>query len=209
MNFSILRQRVIAVGVAAALGLGMVGTASAHCDAADGPVITQATVALNTGDITPLLKWVPESEEATVKRAYAQARKLRQLGPEARQLADMHFFETLVRVHRASEGVAFDGVIKPAGGIEPSVAAADAALKGGNVDALVTEITGKIEHGIRARYAAARAARASADTSVANGRAYVNDYVQYIHYVENVDRVGAGTAHGAGEHSVAVGQDAH
>lgn len=209
MNFSILRKRVIAVGVAAALSLGMAGTASAHCDAVDGPVITQATAALNTGDITPLLKWVPETEEATVKRAYVQTRKLRQLGPEARQVADMHFFETLVRIHRASEGVAFAGVIKPAGGIEPSVLAADAALKDGNVDALIAEITGKIEHGIRERYAAARAARATAGASVTNGRAYVNNYVQYVHYVENVDRVGAGTAHGAKEHNVAVAQDAH
>ncbi len=209
MNVSPLRKRVIALGVAAVLGLGMVGTASAHCDAMDGPVITQAAAALDTGDITPLLKWVPETDEAAVKRAYAQTRKLRQLGPEARQVADTHFFETLVRIHRASEGVTFDGVIKPAGGIEPSVAAADAALVDGNIDALIAEITDKIEHGIRERYAAARAARATADASVTNGRAYVDHYVQYVHYIENVDRVGAGTAHGAEEHSVAVAQHAH
>jgi hypothetical protein len=37
----------------------------AHCDTADGPVVADARVALEKGDVTPILKWVkPEAEAA-------------------------------------------------------------------------------------------------------------------------------------------------
>ena len=35
------------------------------------------------------------------------------MGKDAQELADMYFFETLVRIHRAGEGVAYTG-LKPA-----------------------------------------------------------------------------------------------
>lgn len=203
MNNSRLRRSMVAVAIVGALGLGMIGNASAHCDSVDGPVITEASKALESGNITPLLKWVPADDEAAIKSAFAQARQVRQKGPEARKVADMHFYETLVQIHRASEGAPYTG-IKPAGGIDPAVAAADAALVDGNIDALIAEITSKIEHNIRERHQAARTAKATAGASTANGRAFVNNYVQYVHYVENVhNAVAAGAAHGA------EGGDAH
>ena len=49
----------VMVGIAA-IGLGaIVPTISrAHCDTLDGPVVTEAKVALEKGHVTPVLKWV-------------------------------------------------------------------------------------------------------------------------------------------------------
>jgi hypothetical protein len=176
---------VVALGTAAALNLAAISTASAHCDSMDGPVISEAQVALANGEVTPLLKWVPAHDETTITRAFNQARKVRGVGPDAQQMADQYFFSTLVRVHRASEGAPFTG-IKPAGNIEPAVMAADSALESGSVDELVAKVTTAVERGIRKRYEAAQSARQDADRSVEQGRAFVESYVQYVHYVENI-----------------------
>ena len=44
---------------------------------------------------------------------------MRKLNVEAKELADMYFFETLVRVHRTGEGAPYTG-LKPAGRDERS-----------------------------------------------------------------------------------------
>jgi Family of unknown function (DUF6448) len=46
-----------------------------------------------------------------------------------------NFFETLIRIHRASEGEGFTG-LKPARSADPAIAAADRALADGNIDPL-------------------------------------------------------------------------
>lgn len=209
MRLSTLREIAVAVGVAAALNLALVATASAHCDSMDGPVIGEAQEALRDGNVTPLLKWVPADDESAIKRAFGEARKVRDLGPDARRIADRHFFETLVKIHRASEGAPFTG-IKPAGGIEPSVMAADAALENGDIDTLVANITATIETGIRDRYEAARTARAIADQSVGHGREFVASYVQYVHFVENIHAASmAGETHAHDARSAAAADKDH
>lgn len=70
--------------------------------------------------------------------------------------------------------------------------AADAALKNGQIDPLVANITRKIENGIRERYNEAQRARAMADQSVDKGRAFVADYVNYIRYIEGVHGAAGG-----------------
>jgi hypothetical protein len=190
-----LRTIASTVGAAAALSLVFVGGAQAHCDSMDGPVITEARAALETGDVTPLLKWVPAEDEAEIRRVFADVRKVRKGSEIAREIADHHLFATLVKVHRASEGAPFTG-IKPAGRIDPGLMAADAALENGRIDRLVANVTRKVEEGIRNRYETARRARGRADQSVHNGREYVADYVNYIHYVEGVHGAAGAGGHG-------------
>ena len=95
-------------------GLGLVGffpgIASAHCDTMAGPVIQDAKMALEKGDITPVLKWVKKDQEKRVREAFNRARAAK--GPAIKEKAEMVFFETLVRIHRAGEGAPFTG-LKP------------------------------------------------------------------------------------------------
>jgi hypothetical protein len=205
----IFRKSLQSLAAISALSLSLTQTASAHCDAMDGPVITEAQRALATGDVTPLLKWVPATDEGEVRAVFDKAVRVRKLGSEAREFADRQFFATLVEVHRASEGAPFTG-IKEAGHINPSVSAADAGLATGNVDELVATTTGEVEQGIRQRFAAAVAAKAHAADSVPQGREYVSRYVQYVHYVEGLHAALATTGeHAATDAAAAAEAHAH
>ncbi|NIR45325.1 MAG: hypothetical protein GWN99_12980 [Gemmatimonadetes bacterium] len=188
---------------AALLGAAVIGTslltvpraAWTHCDTLDGPVVAAARQALSSGDVTPTLKWVTPAQEAEVKQAFRHAVKVRALGPEARELADTHFFETLVRLHRESEGAPYTG-LKPAGSVtNPAVLAADEALERGSVDSLVALVVQHVEHGLRERFERTYRLKARAEDSVEAGRAYVAAYVEFVHYAEALHS--EPTSHGA------------
>jgi hypothetical protein len=184
--------------------------ARAHCDTLDGPVVKAARGALEKGDLAPVLWWVKPAHEAEVKAAFQRARAVRGTSPEARELADTWFFETVVRLHRAGEGAPFDG-LKPAGASLPhAVVAADRALEGTvSVDTLVKHVSGAVERGIRSRFAETLQRRKLAPTSVEAGREFVESYVSYVHYVEGLAAMAEG--HGAhGEaHEAAAGTHEH
>jgi hypothetical protein len=163
-------------------------TASAHCDSLDGPVVRDARVALDNGDVTPVLKWVKEEDERAIRSAFEQAAAVRTKGDDAKGLADTYFLETLVRIHRAGEGEGFTG-LKPAANVDRGIAAADDALKSGSDEELVTHLSHAIREGIDKRFKLALDRGKHAADSVDAGRAYVEAYVDYIHYVENVHRL--------------------
>jgi hypothetical protein len=80
----------------------------------DGPVIKAAQQALETGNGNLVLMWVQQQDEAELTEAFQKTLAARLLSPEAKELADRYFFETLVRVHRASDAASYAG-LKPAG----------------------------------------------------------------------------------------------
>lgn len=170
----------------------------AHCDTLEGPVVNTARIALESGDVTPLLKWVPVESEEEIKLAFDKTIAVRSNGKEAQELADMYFFETLVRIHRAGEGVAFTG-LKPGEAIDPAVALADKALDSGSVDKLVDVLTKALAKGIRERFYNASAAQKYADDSIEKGREFVENYVYFTHYVEGLHAIikGGGGHHGS------------
>ena len=92
-------------------------------------MVAAGKAALAKGEVTPVLMWVEKHNEGEIRAAFAKTLAVRAKGPEARDLADMYFFETLVRVHRQSEGEFYTG-LKPAE-VDPgaAVAAADKALE--------------------------------------------------------------------------------
>ena len=172
-------------------GMTISTTAFAHCDGMDGPVITEAKSALQAHDVTPLLKWVPENREDTVRKAFDEAISKQGGSQAAQEKADQQLFTTLVRVHREAEGAPFTGV-KPAGHIPVVVQEADAALNAGNADSLVAKVTANVEHALREKFAKAEQSKQQVNQSVKQGRGYVNDYVHYIHFVEEVNGMAAG-----------------
>lgn len=179
--------------------------APAHCDTLDGPVVADARIALQRGDVTPVLKWVSKDSENEVREAFAAALKERTGDESARMRADTEFFETLVRVHRAGEGESFAG-LKPAGSAAPGLVAADKALEEGSVTGLSDEIAGAVREGLRKRFEDVLEKKKCADDSVEAGRAYVAAYVTYAHYVEAISAVNSRDPaeqhhmHPAGEH---------
>lgn len=160
--------------------------ALAHCDGVDGPVVKAAEAALAAGDIGRVLMWVQKADEEEVRRAFEKTVAVRKLGPEARELADRYFFETVVRVHRAGEGAPYTG-LKPAGrDLGPAIPAADRALERGSVEPVEKLLTGAVLSGVRERFREAAEANAHAGDGVEAGRRYVRAYVAFIHYVEGL-----------------------
>lgn len=171
------------------------GRGWAHCDSLDGPVVTDARTAVEKGDVTPVLKWVKKEHELEIRDLFKQTMAVRAKGEDAKALADRYFFEALVRIHRAGEGEAFTG-LKPAGSVDPGIEAADQSLRSGSVNELASALSASVGEGIRKRFELARERGKHAADSLDAGREYVEAYVDYVHYVENVHRlVTTGVSH--------------
>jgi len=168
------------------LVLAPAGSALAHCDTLDGPVVNLARQALAKGDVKIILPWVEADKEAEIRKAFDLTMAVRGKGEKEKELADRYFFETLVRVHREGEGAPFTG-LKPAGlDLGPAIPAADKALESGNPGPLLKLINEKIHEGIHKYYMEAKEKKVHAGESVEAGRAYVAAYVPYLHFVERL-----------------------
>lgn len=204
MNTRQLFAATIALFSVVMLAAPLSSPAVAHCDTMDGPVVKDAQRAIAEKNVTPVLKWVREEDEAEVRSAFQLALSVRGQSEAARTLADRYFFETLVRIHRAGEGEGFNG-LKPAGNVDPAIAAADRALEEGHIDAFADKLAAALRQAVKERFERARHARETAEKSVVQGREYVNSYVQLTHFVESADNLiaaGAGHTHreNKGEH---------
>ena len=157
----------------------------AHCDTLDGPVVSAARKALDSGNVNLVLVWVQKKDEAELRSAFDRARAVRKAGGEAKELADLYFFETLVRVHRAGEGAAYTG-LKPAGTPEPPVAAADKAILTGKLQDLGKLISARMEKGLHGHFEQVMTKKKYNPGDVAAGRAYASAYVEFVHYAERL-----------------------
>ncbi len=169
--------------------IGMSGVISsvayAHCDTLDGPVVADAREALKRSDVTSVLKWVKKDAEPEIRTAFEKTLADRKSNQDD---ADMKFFETLVRVHRAGEGASFTG-LKPSGSVEPIIAGADKALEAGSIDDLAQEMAKYLTSGIKERFERAFELKKHKDESVEAGREFVEAYVEYVHYVEGLHQM--------------------
>jgi hypothetical protein len=144
-----------------------------HCDSMDGPVVKAAMRALDVEDVRIILPYVPKDGEAEVIRAFERVVPLRKDGTLSREVGELHFFETVVRVHRAGEGEPYTG-LKPAGLSEgPVIPVAEEAIESGSADALVRMLTGMVEQAIREKHQRVMELKARPRPSVEEAREYV------------------------------------
>jgi hypothetical protein len=196
MKFHQLATKASALAAISMALLFAAGPASAHCDGLDGPVITSARQALDTGNVNRVLIWVQHTDEAQIKDAFRRTIEVRELNPSARELADNYFFETLVRVHRAGEGAPYTG-IKPAGrDLGPAVPAGDKALETGSVELLTQLLTQAVHKNVGGQFRDVIARKNFKADDVEAGQEYVKAYVGYIHSVERIYEAAASPAHG-------------
>jgi hypothetical protein len=135
---------------------------------------------------------VRNSDEPEIRKVFAEVLAVRRLGAPARELADRHFFETLVRIHRAGEGAPYTG-LKPAGqDLGPAIPAADRAIEDGSAKRLVELLTRDIHGGVEQRFKAVLAKKNAGADDVSAGREFVKAYVEFVHYVERIHLANAG-----------------
>jgi hypothetical protein len=186
------------------------GTVWGHCDGMDGPVVKAGQRALDSGEVKFALSWVQKSAETEVTTAFEKTIAVRKLSPQAKDLADQYFFETLVRVHRMGEGEAYTG-LKPAGrDLGPAIPAADKAIETGSPKEVIELIAAAAREGVERRLAEAMHAKEAAGGSddVEIGRRYVQAYVTFLHHVERLYDAAAAHA-GAHESEAASAQERH
>jgi hypothetical protein len=159
-------------------------------------VVTAARSALDSGDVSLVLVWVQKKDEAEVKEAFEKTRKVRALGADARGLADMYFFETLVRIHRAGEGFPYTGLKPPGQDMGPAIPAADKALETGSLAPLEDLLVDAVRDGLNDRFREALEKKKHAGHTVEAGREFVKAYVIFLHYAEGVYEATRAASHG-------------
>jgi hypothetical protein len=175
----------------------------AHCDGVDGPVVKSARAALEARNVALVAIWVQPQDEPEIRRAFEQALAVRSLSPQAKELADRFFFETVVRVHRAGEGAPYTGLKEAGRDLGPAIPAADKALEERSLEPLAKLLTDTMRDRLRRHFNEVVTARSYDAADVAAGRDYVRAYVEFIHYVERLYETSATPVHGHfDEHTV-------
>lgn len=173
--------------------------ASAHCDTMDGPTVADGRKALETGNVNHVLKWVMHEYEKEVIEKFELCMKVKDLSVEAKQLAEQYFFSELVRIHRAGEGEAFDG-LKPSGTpIDEKVLAADRCIEMESLaplEGLIEEVKMKE---LEERFKEVMVRRNFDVDDVDAGRRYIEAYVHFFKFAEGEEH-GHHEHHGTQEH---------
>jgi hypothetical protein len=144
-----------------------------HCDSLDGPVVRAAQRALDDNNVGLVLPFVPKAAEGEVAQVFDKVVTARAAGAASREVADRHFFETVVRVHRAGEGAPYTG-LKPAGlDVGPVIPVAEKAIESGHARVLEDVLVTTVRDELARRFHHLGHLRAGADRGVDGARAYV------------------------------------
>ncbi|MEM2100236.1 MAG: DUF6448 family protein [Thermoproteota archaeon] len=168
-----------------------------HCDTMDGPVVTAAKKALETGNVNLILPWVPKRAEDELKKAFEKALQARKLGREAAEVADYWFFETAVRLHREGEGAPYTG-LKPAGlDWGPVVPRAEKAIERGDPREVIDFIMHAVEEELQRRFKHAMEKKKYDLNNVDAAREYVQAMLGFVLYAHQLYmNIKGGEAHG-------------
>jgi hypothetical protein len=117
-------------------------------------VVRAARRALGEERVAVVLPFVPKAAEKEVTELFHKVVHARKADPVSRDVADEHFFDTVVRLHRAGEGAPFTG-LKPAGlDVGPVIPVAEHAAESGDgraledilVDVVRAEVQRRLRH---------------------------------------------------------------
>ena len=192
-------SRVRTFLVTAVLSMLVISPAFAHCDSYDGPVVKDALQALETNNVALVYKWISTEQEAEISALFTKTYNLKKGDKEIYSLVEKHFLETLIRLHRQTEGFGFDG-IKAAGTTKPIVQLSDKAIETGNVENLINQLNGHIAKVVEDKYNAVKELEKVKNESPEKGRDYVKAYVMYTHSLEAIHDIVETVASGHAEH---------
>jgi hypothetical protein len=164
----------------------------------DGPVVTAARQALEMEDVNLILPYVKEDASADVKAAFQKALQARKVGPAAREVADLYFYETAVRLHRAGEGAPYTGLKPPGLDVGPVIPVAEKAIATGSADPLIRLLTDTLRHEVQHRFEHVQHLRAHKPEDVAKAREYVEAMLGLEVYSHHLYQAMKAAAHEGG-----------
>lgn len=169
-------------------------SANAHCDSYDGPVIKDALKALEENNVSLVLKWIAPAQEQEIVSLFNATYNLRNGNKEVYALVEKHFLETLVRLHRETEGAPYNG-LKQAGTTKPIITMSDKAIVNEDSEQLIAAMNNHIAAVVRNKYNRALTLSKSKNDSPEKGREYVKAYVEFTHTVEGIHDIIDGEHH--------------
>ncbi len=182
------RKREVRIGLVSlsilALWILSTNVVFAHCDTMDGPLIADARKAMAQNNVNYALKWVSAANESEIRDAFSLVMKVKGLSNDAKELSEKYFFDTLVRIHRAGEGVPFTGV-KPSGTpIDEKVLAADKSIETSDLTSLKGMISKDDMTELTERFEKVMSLKNFDVNNVEAGREYIEAYVQFFKFAE-------------------------
>ena len=158
----------------------------AHCDGIDGPVVKAAKKSIEENNINIVLAWIKPEYENEVKNAFTKTMSIRNQNKETAEIADYYFYETVVRLHRLGEGETYTG-LKPSGkNISEGIVQADLSIEKNDLQSIVTLMIENVKESLESKFHTLIQRSNFNPTDVESGREYVEAYVNYIHYAEQV-----------------------
>lgn len=193
-------RAVVSIAIVSLLMLVVSFPASAHCDSYDGPVIKEAMKALETNNVNLVLKWIDADQEKEIIPLFNKTYSLKNGDKEVYAIVQKHFLETLVRLHRETEGEPYTG-LKPAGTTKQIVQLSDHALESKDIDDLLEKLNNHVDNAVREKYLKVASLDKVKNQSIEQGREYVAAYVDYTHTLEIIhDILESGVQHAMHQH---------
>ncbi len=181
-------QTILSVVFGSLLMLFAVLPVSAHCDSYDGPVIKDATKALETNNVNLVLKWITDEQEKEIIPLFNKTYNLKNGDKEVYAIVVKHFFETLVRLHRETEGAPYTG-LKPAGSTKQIIQMTDSALYEDDIEGFIVKLDNHLNKVVHEKYQKVAELNKVKDNSKEQGRAFVEAYVDYTHTIEAIHHI--------------------
>ncbi|MDT8393636.1 MAG: DUF6448 family protein, partial [Bacteroidales bacterium] len=145
-------------------------------------------------------KWITAEQEKEIISLFNKTYALKSGDKEVYAIVEKHFFETLVRLHRETEGAPYTG-LKPAGTTKKIIQLSDQAIESKDIDELLGKLNNHIKQVIREKYEKVVSLDKVKNDSPDKGREYVKAYVDYTHSIEAIhDIVEQGAGHSAHKH---------
>lgn len=193
-------QTMLTILIASLLMIFSSVPVSAHCDSYDGPTIKDAVKALETNNVKLVLKWIKPEQEKEIIPLFNKTYALKSGDKEVYNIVERHFFETLVRLHRETEGAPYTR-LKPAGTTKPIILMSDQAIENRNIDDLLGKLNNHIGKVLKEKYERVAELDKLKNNSPEQGRDFVEAYVDYTHTIEAIhDIIEPGSGHAAHNH---------
>jgi tRNA-dihydrouridine synthase len=171
----------------------------AHCDGINGPVVKAAIKALETQNVDQVLIWVKKEHEPEIISTFKNTLEVRKLNEQAKQLADKHFFETVVRLHRKGENASYDG-LKYEDTVDPMIKLADHAIEEKDASHLIHHLSDAVKERLQQYFDDVVKSSGFESNLIENGREYVERYIKFIHAVEKISMIFSDEDHHEHEH---------
>jgi hypothetical protein len=154
--------------------------------------VRAAREALETGNVEGVLPWLGEAAERQAGEALTRARLARGQSPEARDVADRYFVDTIARFYCIAVDEVFMGVAPPGEDLGPAFPLVDRAVRRGELQPVLDMLHRAIDRSVRARWKdVALTKKRYTPGNTEAGRRYAAAYAVFADYVAAIFEVTA------------------